>query len=86
MIRHLRIRRNDFRILIKKLQCNNMITIRDINGKIIKGCFTFDCGKFEISCSTIPDTSEILIFTKCGAWVITKNSISDAIDWCKENS
>ena len=81
-------RRNDFRILVKFLQCIGMITIRDINGDVVPGCFTFDCGGFEVSCSTIAKPSEIVVFRRAhrkDGQAYRASCIENAVAWCQIN-
>lgn len=64
-----------------------MITVRDFDGNIISGCFTFDCHGFEVSCSTIARPSEIVVFQKESRRdaLYRASSVEDAVKWCDEH-
>jgi hypothetical protein len=61
--------------------------IVDSNGDPIPGCFTFTCCGFEISCSTISNPPEVVVFSNMGKdWPkvpYRAASIEDAIAWCE---
>lgn len=62
-----------------------MMTVRDFDGNIISGCFTFDCCGFEVSCSTIAKPAEVMVFPKESRReaLYRASSVEDAVKFCE---
>lgn len=65
-----------------------MMKIVDKDANPIKGCFTFNCDGFEVSCSTICKPSEVVVFrlaNRHDGAIYRATCVADAVRWCQEN-